>query len=828
MSQYGYSSKASKSAKNSKSSTPRPLESKILVWMIGLFLVWAPYQVALFNGLTWSFDKPIFTAVLMTSVIALVSIPFLRKALKEVNTKTILVALSILIPGSYLLSLTTAVSSSSATNMVLITSTYFIFYTISAYLFEDKRVNTIMQWIIIGTAYSIVAFGLLHWLNSTKWLSVILGWFIPIGPDGKFNEAVLPTVDGQRLTSVFQYANTYAAYLMAFLFTALFMTGVARRWWEKALHSFMLVPIILSIFLTLSRSGLVLLPVVFVILLVFLKPHRQLMWILHLAVSGMVTLIIMNPVTELGLAVQETFSFSQSFKGWAFILIGSAISAAISYALERWVSPWLEAKFSGLTSKKWGNFLFPIGGMILGGLLLFVFTGTSAKNVLPDSIQARLETINLNQHSVLERITFYKDSAKVIADYPLIGAGGGAWAAMYEEYQNNPYTSRQAHSFYMQYLVEVGIIGFLIFAIFLFTIFYQYIRTFIRATQEERDSYFPYFIIAVSILVHSVMDFNMSFVYIAILVFICLGAMTASIDHKPLKKIKWQPKTLRTSLSIFIGLLAVVLLFTSITFISATNGYKQATTNLQTSNDYNVITAPLDKALSIRPHHPDYVSLKANLLTQIYKQTQDESYYDASYTLLQEALKYEPNSMNLYVQLINLYSTKNMEKEILSVYEQNLHRYPWNIKWIEGYMRSASRLAYMSVGDQAEVDKYSAVVMDMLKYVEDGMEYLKTLPEGQLQGRVFEITPKVALHVGQIYYLNGKTQEAYDFMKPRLQEQLINLEDTSDMSNIELHRWYIAMSEILGARDQAAYDKLIAFNPEEAKEIEKIINTPIK
>ena len=70
----------------------------------------------------------------------------------------------------------------------------------------------------------------------------------------------------------------------------------------------MLVPIIVSLLLTLSRGGLVILPVVFVLLLLFLKPAKQLLWILYCGIAGVASLIISKPITELGLDLNETFN----------------------------------------------------------------------------------------------------------------------------------------------------------------------------------------------------------------------------------------------------------------------------------------------------------------------------------------------------------------------------------------------------------------------------------------------------------------------------------------------------------------------------------------
>ena len=124
---------------------------------------------------------------------------------------------------------------------------------------------------------------------------------------------------------------------------------------------------------------------------------------------------------------------------------------------------------------------------------------------------------------------------KVLADYPIIGAGGGAWASLYEQYQNNPYTSTQAHNFFLQYLIEVGIIGFLVFMSFIVYIFYKYIRGYVQTDDEGRNSHFLYLILVLSILIHSILDFNMSYVFMGILVFLGLGGMASVMNSKPIK-----------------------------------------------------------------------------------------------------------------------------------------------------------------------------------------------------------------------------------------------------------------------------------------------------
>ena len=60
---------------------------------------------------------------------------------------------------------------------------------------------------------------------------------------------------------------------------------------------------------------------------------------------------------------------------------------------------------------------------------------------------------------------------------------------------------------------------------FILYTFYKYIRGYIKGSEEERNSHFLYLIIVLSILIHSILDFNLSYVFMGILVFLGLGGM---------------------------------------------------------------------------------------------------------------------------------------------------------------------------------------------------------------------------------------------------------------------------------------------------------------
>ena len=814
MSTYGYG--ASKPKQKNDKSNHFSLPQWGAIVTLFLFLIWSPFQFGLFNAQDTYFEKPIYWSILITSILAFLTAGILLKMKKRNHDQSDMLTLFVfLLPLTYGVSAFFAASSYLAVNAIFIMLTYVIFFALTKLTTGEEKINRIIQITLTGSAYVIVWFGLMNWLGNGKLAVALIGWFSRLNPDGVYEQAIWVDANGPRLASVFQYPNTYAAYLMAFLFVAVFYLTTTRKAVRHTVHGFMLVPIILSILLTLSRSGLVLLPVVFVVVLLFVKPARQILWIVHLAISGAATLVILNTVTAIGNQVHLNGSGSSSLKGWLYILGASAACAVLCWVIQRFLAPWLERKLEGFSMKKWANALLPVGGTIIAGVLLIFLLGTGLKNLLPESISSRLSSINFQQHSVLERVTFYKDSMKLVADYPVFGAGGGAWSALYEKYQNNPYESAQAHSYYMQYLVETGFLGFLLLIAFLAIIYWKYVQSFRNAEETKRNSYFMYFILATSILVHSVMDFNMSYVYIGIIVFISLGGMAASISMKPLEKVK--PSTIKAGTASILGIAGIIMFITSLLFIQASSSYANARAVLNETSNFNQTMDSLNKALKIRGTVPEYAEFKAALFQQVYAQQGDEAFFAEAEHTLRQALDKQPGNRLLLLRLIELYKQKGMDTELYKVYSENAARFPWDMEWYDKYMDATLRQGVLINNESPEKkNEYMDEIIAGLRHVEEGVEHLKTLPEGQLQGREFIVTNTMAMNAGRAYIMKGEPWEGAEAMKPYLNE------DLSNADNRELARWYVGATIQNGQVDQVWYDKLLSVDPEEKERIEQV------
>lgn len=808
-----------------KAATSRKGETRsVLFWVlisgIILFLAWTPFQTALFNGQMLVFEKPIFWAAILACLLLFLWIAHSYKSIQLKDQKDWLAVGVLLLPLTYILSLISAASHVLAMNMVIINCIYAIMFIIGLYVLRENLGNRMIQITIMTVSYLIVGFGLLNWFGQGKTAGAIAKWFSNTVLNGTYTHAVMTDSNGLRLTSVFQYANTYAAFLMAFLFAAVFFVTTSRKWYGQAFHSFMLVPIIVSLLLTLSRGGLVMLPVVFVLLLLFLKPAKQLLWILYCGIAGVTSLIISKPVTELGLKLNEAFSSTGALKGWGILLGASAIVGILGWVIQSFIAPKLERSLDNWSVKKTSNLWIPLGSVAIGGLLIFLFIGTGLKNILPQNISVRLENINFNQHSVLERFTFYKDAMKVLADYPIIGAGGGAWASLYEQYQNNPYTSRQAHNFFLQYLIEVGIVGFVIFMSFILYIFYKYIRGYIKGNEGERNSHFLYLIIVLSILIHSILDFNMSYVFMGILVFLGLGGMAAVMDNKPVKKWSLKDSTARGAFSAIVGLCGILVMITSIRYVQAADSGMEAGRIVQVSSSFEEIKAPLDKDLSIRPSHPDSVLLTASLYQTIYKQNQDENFYSASVDLLNKALEAEPYNKSMLSRLIESYEMKQQPEQAYEVLINNAYKFKWDISWSEQIINKGYDLGMkaLGAGDAATKDKYFKQATEAFAKVQTGIQHLATLPEGQLQGRSFENTPDMILHTGKMHFMMNQPEQASETLKLGIQE------DLSQTTQQEIVRWYLAALQKQNLSDDALMGKLTQVDPNAKDNVQQLAN----
>ncbi|WP_159885971.1 O-antigen ligase family protein [Paenibacillus puerhi] len=821
--QYGYTSGNKKPPVAATSTSENSILMWIILGLISLFLFWAPFQKGLFNGNYSSFEGPIYSSLVWTCVTVILFSIFLFYHWKMKTASDLMTIAIWLMPVVYLLSTIGAASSTLAFNMFYIQIIYVAFFLLAYYIAGEKIGLSVLKVVFIASSYLIVAFGLLNWLGQREGIFSLVKWFASnMGILNYYEHAVMEDSNGPRLTSVFQYANTYAGYLIAILLCAVHFVITSKRWYTIALHALFIVPIIISFFVTLSRGALVVLPIVVLLVLPFLKMYKQVTYLLHLLIAFILSFTILTQVSNAGVQLFRGYDAKLAQSGWTSLLIATAIYTALAVAIQLWVQPWLKRALDKLQQRRFSQIGLPIIAIVVGTLaVVLLFTDTGVTKALPDNIRTRIENINFQQHSVLERGTFYMDALKLFSDHPVMGAGGGAWAAMYEKYQNNPYTSRQAHSFYLQYMGETGLIGTLIFALILIGVLYIYIRNYVRQDEEGREERFMFYIAAIALLVHSALDFNLSYVYLGVVVFLCLGAMISNDTIK--LKTAWLQKTI-TYKWIYpsaLALIAVIMFFTSVQLVNAHRNYRE--TNHMLSNgvtDFNQIIAPLNQALETRPTQPEYVQQKAAILFQVYDQTQDEKFYNEAVEIIDAAREKNPYDFGLTFQRIQSYLVKENTQAALDLATAEISNFRWKVVLYQTAIDLNTRLGLQAFDekDQATQDKYWAQALQIYSQFDALKQTLANLPKEQAQGNAFSVTPQMGLSLGEIYFLQGKYDQAEAMLRLGLSDNF------KEVFPRQLARWYLAALQKQGKNDQALYDKLIAADANEKNEIQQLLS----
>lgn len=137
--------------------------------------------------------------------------------------------------------------------------------------------------------------------------------------------------------------------------------------------------------------------------------------------------------------------------------------------------------------------------LILIGIWIFI----------PDLIFARINGIFSSGHAS-ERLELFKNAIKIIGEHPIIGSGPGAFETKLMQVETSFIESKFVHNFYLQVMLENGVIGLLIVLSFV-----AYLLKILVKGICRRDEKSPLAILLIAafslIFTHSFIDFDMSF-----------------------------------------------------------------------------------------------------------------------------------------------------------------------------------------------------------------------------------------------------------------------------------------------------------------------------
>jgi O-antigen ligase/tetratricopeptide (TPR) repeat protein len=751
----------------------------LLISILGFFLI-SPYQQGLFNGGRMNFEKPIYYTVLFSCIVLVISCCYLMFKKVQLNRMALItIGVVCMLPVTYAISYVNAVTPHYALDALMISWVWLSFFIVSLIINRTIVSRDLMVHGIMLASYVLVLGGFLNWFGQVEWKDAVL-----------FG----------RLSNVFQYPNTYAIFLMSIFFSQMYLVTHNEKTSRLILifHKLMIVPVLVSFLLTLSRGALIVLPIMVIIYLIFCTVERQIKFLLYSIITFILALILIGPLTRIRTELVYELEKGPSLQGW-FILLITALLGGLMIWLIEWC--WRRIKLPNFIAQfiqfQW---ILPIIILLLTIVTAFlIFTESPFLKVLPDVLENKVKTIDLDTENSTQRFIYYQDAWKIFKDYPVFGAGGGGWSKLYAEYQSYPYIGNQAHSFYLQTLNETGLIGLLILLILVVIIYYMYTKHYFK--ERILDNRHVYLLFATPILIHSFLDFHMTFVYIAALVFFSLGGMVSNLIQGSHRN---QPKQSIIAKNVLGGIMltgSIVFIVMTFRFIDASNEYEKA----YKQQSYE----PLARALELRPNHPDLVNLAVQSLLGQFDNTKELKLLEQASDLVEQQRDIEPRNTNAIELQGEVLERQNKAIDALDTYEKIIEMTPWSTR---GYEKTIDLQYRMGEADPQWWDKAIKRYMDFIESIEELKE------KNQYTASMFNMLD-IETRIAQIYYQRGQYLQSSELLK--------KYTDTIYLSTPEYQtaiRWYLASTIKSGIKDTLIYDQFILNFPTENDEINHLLN----
>ncbi|MFC5469660.1 O-antigen ligase family protein [Cohnella suwonensis] len=791
--------------------------------LLGVFMFLTPFQFGFFNGVglhklgQYMFEKPLLYGLLLgIPAFILASLAFIKKG--NFEQRHLIAIIGMAIPLVYFLSSFSAksayLSKIGLYNNLLIYS----FFLLGIFLSDQRKVLRYMTNLFLSFGYTMVIFGFTYLLGNIYRMDALL------------------YSDGVRLASFFTYPNGYAAFLITLLLGNLHHLIKSTKRYEVMIHGFMLVPIIISLLLTLSRGAIIMMPIIALVTLLLFNTRRQLMMLMYVCGALLFSLLIVSDLTSRATVVYERYQqqiasrqaietvrliSSSSIGGWLRIVFISLLMAGFVYLIHKYVQSVIDRKMSKWMSSRRSRLAIPLIFTIVGVIGVVILSSGVLSSVLPSGTLGRLANINFNTHSVLERFEFYKIAIEMWKESPVLGGGGGAWEALYDQYQSYPFVSAQTHSYFIQILVETGVIGVAIFALFILYIIVKYMIQYFRDLKSENEDHVFFFLIAISILLHSLIDFEMSYGYFSALVFLCLGIVSGNL-RKPL--FEGRPLTfitnMRRGISIVWFALSIVLIITISNLFYANNQYTESIRRAQEKQSLDAILEPLVSGLKRVSGHPFLLERIAGYQLQAYEQTKDQQYIQTAQMYFDKLAATEPHFSNLVKGRYSLALQQGDKERGIEVLEEAITRYPYELSFYEQVIIDRYDLWNSANNDGvvAKSEDQAQRIFAWYEEVKSRVAKLNELPEAIVYIRPFEITSQMRLIVGQINFTNGKYENAAITLKDGIKDIIETNEDKV------LVRLYLASLRKMGKDDLPLFQRLIETDPQEEYEVINLLN----
>lgn len=457
-----------------------------------------------------------------------------------------------------------------------------------------------------------------------------------------------------RLATTFQYQNTSASFFATCFFLGLYVYLEEKIIWKKIINGILLYLIFFGFLFAFSRGANLVFLIVLLFLFVLIRERTKIIQV-FLTFS-----FLFLPFVFLLIEMDRDLSQALIYQFIILFLFGLGLFLLLSFLFLQSTQIALVKK----NNKKLSFFLILIIIFALECFFVF-FVQFDLKNLtFVRGFGEKGRDISFETKNVVYRFTFYHDAIKMIQKKPFLGWGGGGWAARYFSFQSHTYYTKFPHSFFLNTLIETGIIGLAFLLLFLFYSLRIYI---IHSYQNQSLSITHFLGVGVFfIFLHSSIDLNFAMGAYQIFAWTLLALLLSSIS---LQKIK-------LSIPLIIPLLFSLLFFVVSIFWGNAEYYYQLGNEYRANNDLVHSAQAWETAIRLNPWHDSALYQMSNLSSDIYLQTKKDEFLQLAMEKNQKALAIEPFNYEYLRQKADLFLLKGELNEAWNNYRFSMELAP--------------------------------------------------------------------------------------------------------------------------------------------------------
>lgn len=312
--------------------------------------------------------------------------------------------------------------------------------------------------------------------------------------------------------------------------------------------------------------------------------------------------------------------------------------------------------------------------------------------------------------SVVDRLKFWNVAFDIFKGKPIAGTGLGTFFTEYANHYNNiGLFARYVHNHYLQLLSETGIIGLLLFIIFLLVCFVPALKR-LKQICETKSSIIIYGPVCLAFLMHIGMDFSFNFPAVTALFFTAAGALTGELNEmEVVEERKVKPWQLKPAFLLIPSALLLIVFFMTGLHLFCLNYYNVCAINEKNGNTdsaqngYIMIT-------KLYPINPVVYDRLSYVYYTKYVDTNDREYYFKAVQYAGYAVKKAPYEWIYREHLGDIQKAGDNTADAINTYRLAAKYSLYNL---EPYIELI--LLYQQEGNTEELLKYADYAVELFK-----------------------------------------------------------------------------------------------------------------